>query len=551
MRHFTLITTLLPAAIIAQNPLAIPPLVEADTFDLVVAPSTHEFYPGITTNTYGINAPYLGATLLLHKGDTARFRVHNQLSEITTMHWNGMEVPPMFDGSPPLEIPPGGTWDVKYKVIDNASIYLYHPHTMDLIGAQVGKGAAGLILVRDEEEGLLELPRTYGIDDLPVAVQDKRFSAAGQILPTALGDSILVNGTARPYLECPAQVVRLRLLNASTARYYAFGFQEGTTFHVIGSENGLLNAPVAMDRIRLASGERIEMLLDLTGMEGDSLLLMNFGSELPNTVPGSENILWESSWLNGIDHPILRIRVTPPTADPVLSIPATLVNIQPYPEASATRTRVKEITGNGMVGMGMYPINGDSWDMDVINDTVTFGTTEIWTYINHSNMAHPMTMHGGQFFILDRNGEPPAEWERGPRSVVDVGVNDTVRIIMRFANYTTDGWPLMYHCHNLMHINNMMWQFIVVDPTLAAGSPDRDARSSIHPVPARNELFFRSDEKVDRWSVVDVQGRTVLFSRPISAFEGRLDLGDLTPGTYLLMLEGANGRQIHRFMRER
>ena len=491
-----MITTLLPAAIIAQNPLAIPPLVEADTFDLVVAPSTHEFYPGVTTNTYGINAPYLGATLLLHKGDTARFRVHNQLSEITTMHWNGMEVPPMFDGSPPLEIPPGGTWDVKYKVIDNASIYLYHPHTMDLIGAQVGKGAAGLILVRDEEEGLLELPRTYGIDDLPVAVQDKRFSAAGQILPTALGDSILVNGTARPYLECPAQVVRLRLLNASTARYYAFGFQEGTTFHVIGSENGLLNAPVAMDRIRLASGERIEMLLDLTGMEGDSLLLMNFGSELPNTVPGSENILWESSWLNGIDHPILRIRVTPSTADPVLSIPATLVNIQPYPEASATRTRVKEITGNGMVGMGMYPINGDSWDMDVINDTVTFGTTEIWTYINHSNMAHPMTMHGGQFFILDRNGEPPAEWERGPRSVVDVGVNDTVRIIMRFANYTTDGWPLMYHCHNLMHINNMMWQFIVVDPTLAAGSPDRDARSSIHPVPARNELFFRSDEKV-------------------------------------------------------
>ena len=546
-----MITTLLPAAIIAQNPLAIPPLVEADTFDLVVAPSTHEFYPGVTTNTYGINAPYLGATLLLHKGDTARFRVHNQLSEITTMHWNGMEVPPMFDGSPPLEIPPGGTWDVKYKVIDNASIYLYHPHTMDLIGAQVGKGAAGLILVRDEEEGLLELPRTYGIDDLPVAVQDKRFSAAGQILPTALGDSILVNGTARPYLECPAQVVRLRLLNASTARYYAFGFQEGTTFHVIGSENGLLNAPVAMDRIRLASGERIEMLLDLTGMEGDSLLLMNFGSELPNTVPGSENILWESSWLNGIDHPILRIRVTPSTADPVLSIPATLVNIQPYPEASATRTRVKEITGNGMVGMGMYPINGDSWDMDVINDTVTFGTTEIWTYINHSNMAHPMTMHGGQFFILDRNGEPPAEWERGPRSVVDVGVNDTVRIIMRFANYTTDGWPLMYHCHNLMHINNMMWQFIVVDPTLAAGSPDRDARSSIHPVPARNELFFRSDEKVDRWSVVDVQGRTVLFSRPISAFEGRLDLGDLTPGTYLLMLEGANGRQTHRFMRER
>ena len=552
MRTLLSTCTLISAAVLhAQNPLAIPPLIEADTFQLVVAPATHEFYPGVVTNTYGINAPYLGPTLLLHKGDTARFTVHNQLPEITTMHWNGMEVPPIFDGSPPLEIPPGGTWDVKYKVIDHASIYLYHPHTMHLIGAQVGKGAAGLILVRDDDEAQLALPRTYGVDDFPIAVQDKKFSAAGQILPAALGDSILVNGTADPYLECPAQVVRLRLLNASTARYYSFGFQEGTTFHVIGGENGLLNAPDAMDRIRLASGERIEMLIDLTGMEGDSLLLMNFGTELPGTVPGSDNILWEGSSLNGIDHSILRIRVTPPTSDPITSIPNTLLNIEPYPETSATRTRVKTITGNGMVGMGIYPINGVSWDMDVINDTVIFGSTEIWTYINHSNMAHPMTMHGGTFFVLDRNGEPPAEWERGPRSVVDVGVNDTVRVIMRFANYTTDGWPLMYHCHNLMHINNMMWQFIVVDPTLELDPIDRNSRSVIHPVPATNDLYFRSEQVVEGWRVIDAAGREVLASAgAMNRHDGRIDIAKLNGGTYLLILIGREEREVHRFVRE-
>ncbi|MBL0127347.1 MAG: multicopper oxidase domain-containing protein [Flavobacteriales bacterium] len=534
----------------AQNPLAIPPALELDTFDLVIDEHTHEFYPGVVTDTYGINAPYLGPTLILHKGDTAHFRVHNQLAEISGMHWNGMNVPPVFDGSPPLVIEPGGSWNVKYKVIDKASVYLYHPHTMDLIGAQVGKGAAGLIIVRDDEEAQLALPRDYGVDDFPLAVQDKKFSLTGQFVASPYGDSILVNGTAHPYLDCPAQVVRLRLLNASPSRYYPFGFEGDVPFQVIASEGGLLAAPAPMTRIKLGSGERVELLVDLTGMEGDSLLLMSYGSELPMTDPGSNNILWESSSLNGIDFPILRIRVGPQTSNPITSIPTTLADVQPYPEASAARTRIKEITGNGMVGMGMFMLNGEEWDMDVINDTIMLGDNEIWSYINHSNMAHPMTMHGGSFYILDRNGEPPAEWERGPKSVVNVDVGDTVRVIMRFADYTTDGWPLMYHCHNLMHINHMMWQFIIVDPTMTTASTTAQERPLVYPVPSSSQVRFNTTFPVLQLRVLDLSGREVLRAAGPKGTTGVIDIARLAPGKYIARFEGAERHAETMIVRE-
>src|SRR5690606_27949702 len=122
---------------------------------------------------------------------------------------------------------------------------------------------------------------------------------------------------------------------------------------------------------------------------------------------------------------------------------------------------------------------------------------------------------------------------------------------MRFANYTTDGWPLMYHCHNLMHIDNMMWQFIVVDPTLDIDPIDRDLRSVVYPVPATNELYFRSEQVVERWRVIDAAGREVLRSSgALNRHDGRIDIERLNGGTYLLVLDGREEREVHRFVRE-
>ncbi len=541
-RNLPIAAFLVSQSILAQfnNPLAIPPALDVDTFQLVVGQHQHQFYPGVNTTTFGVNGPYLGPTLIMHQGDTARFRVTNELTQVTNMHWHGMHVPGVVDGGPPREILPGDHWDLKYEVANPAGTYWYHPHPHMITGAQATKGIAGLIIVNDEEEADLELPRTYGVDDIPIVIQDRYFLPNGNFAVAPYGDSVLVNGTPHAYLECPAQVVRLRMLNGSNARIYPVGFEDGQEFQVIANDGGLLNAPVDRDRIWLSNGERVEILVDLSGLEGDSLLLMSYGSELPQTVPGSNNILWESSSLNGVDFPLLRIRVTAPTASPITSIPATLGSSVPIPENQAGGTRIKTLTGSGMVGMGMFMINGQMFDLDVVNDTVLLGSTEIWVFQNNSNMAHPMHVHGVSFFVLDRDGIPPAPEEAGAKDVVLVDAGETVRVIMEF-NHLTDDWPYMYHCHNLMHEDNMMMlQYIVIDQNVGITEPTIATDLQVYPNPGNSFINFRSSFPVDNIQIMDQTGRVVHQSRGSDQYIGTLDVSSLGSGTYILQIRSGS-----------
>ncbi|MBK9421474.1 MAG: multicopper oxidase domain-containing protein [Flavobacteriales bacterium] len=528
----------------AQQPLAIPPALDEDTFLLNVGQHVHQFYPGVNTTTLGVNGDYLGPTLIFHRGDTARLRVHNGLDQVTTMHWHGMHVSGDEDGGPQNMIASGTDWHVKYEVVNPAGTYWYHPHPHMLTASQATRGISGMIIVQDEEGSALDLPRTYGVDDIPVVLQDRRFLASGEFVVGPYGDSVLVNGTPHPYIDLPAQVIRLRLLNGSNSRVYRIGLQDGSTFNMIAGDGGLLNVPVPLERLDLSNGERAELLLDLSGMEGDSLLLMSYGSELPVTVPGSANILWETSALNGIDFPLLRIRVQAPTADPVTSIPAALGSATPIPETEADRTRVKTITGTGMVGMGMFMINGTMFNINVVNDTVNLDATEIWTFVNNSNMAHPMHIHGVSFFVLDRNGVAPPPEEAGAKDVVLVHTGETVRTIMRFE-HLSNGYPFMYHCHNLMHEDNMMMlQFIVVDPMVGLLEGHDGVPVWVYPNPVTSTLGFRSSFPVRTVEVRDNIGRLVYSGNLGLAQNGSIDFGKLPAGLYPVTLR--NGEQVAR-----
>ncbi len=520
------------------NPLAIPPALELDTFDLVTDEHVHQFYPGINTSTYGASAEYLGPTLILHRGDTARIRIHNELAEMTSMHWHGMHVPGEMDGGPQRIIDPGESWMAEFPVKNPAATYWYHPHPHELTAEQANFGIAGFIIVRDQEEEQLPLPRSYGVDDFPVVIQDRKFLANGDFAFYPFGDSVLVNGTPNPFLELPAQVVRLRLLNGSNARIYALGLDNGQHMHVIAGDAGLLPAPAATDRLWLSNGERAEVLLDLTGMEGDSLLLMSYGNELPNTVPGSGNMLWESSLLNGVAFQVLRIRVTTPTVNPITAIPSGLLTVPMPAESESIRTRTKTITGMGMVGMGMFMINGSMFDMDVVNDTMQLNTVEAWNIVNNSNMAHPMHIHGVSFTVLERNGVPPLAWEQGPKDVVLVDRFETVKLVMRFGEIT-DGWPFMYHCHNLLHEDNMMMlQYIVQDPTLEVPESESSGARSF-PNPTIGPVMVRSLFPLISVEVLDALGRVVLKQSGNGNHQAIFDLSDASTGVYFVRLQGA------------
>lgn len=543
--HFALLA-ILPLAAFAQfnNPLAIPPLLEEDTFHLTVDEHVHQFYPGLNTSTYGVNGEYLGPTLVFHQGDTVHIHLQNNLDTVTSMHWHGLQVPGEADGGPPREVHSGQSWDLKYKVKNHASTYWYHPHPHELTAEQANLGLAGMIIVRDEEEAALALPRTYGVDDIPLVVQDRRFLPDGSFVFGPFGDSVLVNGTPRPFVELPAQIVRLRLLNGSNSRIYQFGFDDDRSFDVIGSDGGLLSAPVEQDRIRLSNGERAEVLLDLSGMAGDSLMLMSYATELTSSMPGSSYILWEGSALNGIDFPVLRIRVTAPTADPVTSVPASLANLDPPSLADVSRTRQKTFSGTGMVGMGMFYINALMFDPDVVNDTVVLGATESWVVLNASDIAHPFHIHGGSFYIVDRDGVPPPAWEQGPKDMVLVDMAQQVRLIMKFDELS-NGWPFMYHCHNLMHEDNMMMlQYIVVDPGTPIAEQHQEGIPAVYPSPTHGLVSFSCDFEAQEALVVDMMGHTVQQERLKGLAQGTIDLGALAPGSYVLRLD--NGDRAYR-----
>ena len=153
---------------------------------------------------------------------------------------------------------------------------------------QVSRGIAGMIIVKDPVEAALTLPRTYGVDDFPVIVQSKAFDVLRQIAIASEDDTtVLVNGTMQPYLDAPAQVVRLRLLNGSAMRSFLFGLSGNMPFHLIGTDDGLLDSATTLTRIRVSPGERVEILVNLTGMQSQTIYLKNFGSELPDGIHGA------------------------------------------------------------------------------------------------------------------------------------------------------------------------------------------------------------------------------------------------------------------------
>ncbi|MBT4052867.1 MAG: multicopper oxidase domain-containing protein, partial [Bacteroidetes Order II. Incertae sedis bacterium] len=219
------------------NPLAIPPTLSGPTYDLTLARSSHEFMNGIQTTTLGINGTYLGPTLILESGTDVQMNVTNQIGEPTTIHWHGMHVAPEDDGGPHTVIPDGTTWSPDFNVLDQATTFWYHPHLHERTGEHVYKGLAGVIIVRDAIEAGLNLPRTYGVNDIPVVLQDRQFNAQGQLVfnpggAGQTGNQMVINGTLDPFVALEAGITRLRLLNGSNSRVYMLGLDNDADFHM-------------------------------------------------------------------------------------------------------------------------------------------------------------------------------------------------------------------------------------------------------------------------------------------------------------------------------
>ncbi len=559
--QFLLVFCLLATSAAAQTrPLFIPPTLEGPTYDLSLAPSSHEFFDGFQTATYGINGSYLGPTLLLTSGTDVQMNVTNGIGQTTTMHWHGMHVAPSDDGGPHTTILAGATWSPDFTVLDRATTFWYHPHLHEHTNEQVYRGLAGMIIVRDEEEAALDLPRTYGVDDFPLILQDREFSEGREFIFSdrgagAGGDVMLINGTIEPYLEVGGQVIRFRVLNGSGARVYNLGLSDSRAFQQIGSDGGLLKAPVTLTRIRLAPGERAEVLVDFASDSGSEVTFRSFASELTNGEPGGNGQGGPGgppNPLDGEDFDLIEIRVGTPGAGAVTDIPTQLVALERIPESDADRVRPMVLNG----GQGRpFQINGVSMDLSVINEVVTLGDTEIWEITNDTQIAHPFHIHDVQFFILDRDGAPPAPNEQGLKDVVLVEPNETVRFITTFEDFADPEIPYMYHCHLLGHEDDgMMGQFLVVEGTGVDSEPvpelPRDVLTAVsypNPFVGRATIsYFIPEPGPVTIEVFDLLGRRVGNLLDGRRARGQYEIGwrpsNLPAGAYTVLIRTATSQ---------
>jgi spore coat protein A len=418
--------------------------------------------------TYSNDLPPTGHALAVNECPHGPNHWQNTSRVVTHLH--GGHVPSRFDGQPEFHLMPGESSVYTYPNEQLPGTLWYHDHAMGITRLNVYMGLAGYYLLRDDFERNLGLPD--GEFEIPLALQDRQFNPDGSLYypPTIenafYGDKILVNGAVWPYLDVKQGKYRLRLLNGSQARVYTLKLEnpaapmQNIPFELIGTDGGLIDAPISLDTVTLAPAERLDVVVDFAGFtQGDEIVLRNLDERTPQ-VPN-----------------VMRfdIGVEPGFTD---ALPGSLRPVVPISEGSASLTRRFQFEWDAdPCAGGIWTIRsvgasnetlGRHWDD--ISELPVLDDTEIWEVTNATGMMHPFHMHLVMFQILDRTdmltGLPiPLEpWEANTwKDTVPLPERTRARVIAKFEDYPG---RFAYHCHILDHEDHeMMRQFQTVhDP---------------------------------------------------------------------------------------
>ncbi len=449
------------------SPLRIPPIAPVSSgaekrrvLDLAIQEGRSRFRSEGLARTWGVNQAYLGPTIRVRRGETIAPRVRNLLPEPTSLHWHGMELPAASDGGPHQRIEPGEVWEPVWRIEQPAATLWYHPHLHGTTKEHVYRGVAGLLLIDDDTSpGLHD---EYGVDDIPVIIQDKKFTGDGDLDPSGisfggldvvgmLGDEILINGTWGPILRVRRKLTRLRVLNASNGRVYRLTFDDRREFHVVGTDVGLLPRPFATDEIQLSPGERAELVVRMRPAERIRLC-----SEPPEL---TGNFLYEH-FAGGDDRFELLQLEGDPELEPSSPLPAAFPTTPPVAAPAPARAPREFV-------LGEVTINSQTIDMHRTDVVVETGSTEEWSVHNAADTPHNFHVHNARFDIIDIDAQPPKI--TGPKDTVYVAPGARVRLRVHFGQYPDPHTPYMYHCHVLAHEDaGVMGQFVIVDPGTTA-----------------------------------------------------------------------------------
>jgi spore coat protein A, manganese oxidase len=373
-------------------------------------------------------------------------------------HLHGAKAPAKSDGYPEDWYVPGNSVLYYYPNNQDAAALWYHDHALGITRLNIYAGLFGLFLIRDDFEDGLGLPG--GEYEIPLILYDRSFDRNGQLfypisgdpespwMPEVFGDALLANGKLFPYLEVDPRRYRFRLLNAANGRFFHLALSNGQPLHQIGTDLGLLPAPVSLNSLLLAPAERADLILDFSGHGGEQIVLTSDAFT------------------------VMQFRVAKTGAGDTSSLPSVLRPVPPIPEGEAVQTRILTLgEKDDMTGMAKTMLlNNAHWNMPVTESPV-LNSVEIWNLLNFTDDSHPIHLHMVRFQLLDRQSfEPEAYYHGGkiqligprvPPTPNEAGWKDTVpahpgmitRIIVRFEGFTG---RYVWHCHLLEHEDNEM-----------------------------------------------------------------------------------------------
>jgi FtsP/CotA-like multicopper oxidase with cupredoxin domain len=401
-----------------------------------------EIAPGRTVRGYGFNGQVPGPVLEAKQGVPLEIEFTNRLPEPTVIHWHGLRIPAAMDGTEVVQRPvqPGETFIYRFTPPD-AGTFWYHPHFNET--EQLEKGLYGALIVRAADELTLDDEKILVFDDLRVdkTGQIAKFGGLMDRHNGREGNVRLINGASEPELMIAAgQIERWRIVNASSARYVRLSLG-GRPFQIIGTDGGLIEAPVTVTEVLLPAADRVELAVGPFEDEGAVLNI----EDLP---------YYRMAGKKGVER-FGTIRVTarkPSTA----RVPDRLRDIAPLVTGDAKVTRTVTLGFKLSLRRGLdFVVNGERHHHD---EPVKVGELQVWDVVNATRMDHPFHLHGFFFQVLEINGKKP-EW-RSLEDVVNVPPQATVRIAW-YPDDRPGSW--MYHCHILEHhASGMMGHFDVV-----------------------------------------------------------------------------------------
>jgi FtsP/CotA-like multicopper oxidase with cupredoxin domain len=402
-----------------------------------------EFVPGKRTRAWAFGGQVPGPTIEAQVGAVLEIRLINHLPEPTVVHWHGLRIPAVMDGTARVQRPvaPGETFIYRFRVPD-AGTFWYHSHFNETV--QLERGLYGALIVRAPDEPVFDADRTFVLDDVALE-RDGEIKPPGWWIEShdgREGNIRLVNGRQEPEIRMAAgQIERWRFVNAASARYVRLSVG-GRPFRIIGSGGGLIPSPVTATDVLLCTADRTEIAVGPFA-EGETLRI--------------ETLPFNRGSFKAHKKPELFATLKVGAAAPSRTrLPDRLRDIAPLVTGPVTPDREVRLGFSlGMTHGVEFNINREQHHHA---EPVRVGALQVWDVLNRSPVHHPFHLHGFFFQVLEVNGKARGHlsWE----DTVNVPAFGSVRIA-----WTADDRPgeWMYHCHILEHhAAGMMAHFEVI-----------------------------------------------------------------------------------------